>query len=268
MFPHRGNIADLCNSLFSMGLNSETRYFVLWISSIGWIGQLTTIGNYGKIYTNNLHFRSLICTHAKSLPVITESPWTIPCFEIYSVHKDSKLDPTKLIKQKKVLKSLKIRQDILTLIPWSVIFVATSYRVCNYKSVSGRIFGLYSEHLSAAFRGIGFIRSQTRRSSTKSTIAEANISPDPFSSALVNDQLLIDWNVPAMLLSFHVEWTVRNYRKEDLFTMFCFFAPVTRNSVQAMCTMFSRKDFSRLFDGLLIIFTRKTNAEPRYVWLR
>ena len=30
MFPHRGNIADLCNSLFPMGLrNTETRYFVL-----------------------------------------------------------------------------------------------------------------------------------------------------------------------------------------------------------------------------------------------
>ena len=64
-----------------------------------------------------------------------------------------------------------------------------------------------------------------------------------------------------MLLSIHVE--VRDYRKEDLFTMFCFFAPVTRHSVQTMCTMFSRKDFFRLFDGLLIISTRKTNAEPR-----
>ena len=31
MFPHRGNIADLCNSLFPIGLrNTETRYFVLW----------------------------------------------------------------------------------------------------------------------------------------------------------------------------------------------------------------------------------------------
>ena len=30
MFPHRGNIADLFNSLFPMGLrNTETRYFVL-----------------------------------------------------------------------------------------------------------------------------------------------------------------------------------------------------------------------------------------------
>ena len=30
-----------------------------------------------------------------------------------------------------------------------------------------------------------------------------------------------------------------------------------------MCTMFSRKDVFRLFGGLLRIYTRKTNAEPR-----
>ena len=42
--------------------------------------------------------------------------------------------------------------------------------------------------------------------------------------------------------------------------MFCYFAPVTRHSFQAMCTVFSRKD---LFDGLLRISTRKANAEPR-----
>ena len=45
--------------------------------------------------------------------------------------------------------------------------------------------------------------------------------------------------------------------------MFCYFVPVTRHSFQAMCTLFSRKDFFRLFDGLLRISTRKTNAEPR-----
>ena len=45
--------------------------------------------------------------------------------------------------------------------------------------------------------------------------------------------------------------------------MFGYFAPVTRHSFQAMCTVFSRKDFSKLFDGLLRISTRKTNAEPR-----
>ena len=45
--------------------------------------------------------------------------------------------------------------------------------------------------------------------------------------------------------------------------MFCYFALVTRHSFQAMCTMFSRKDFFRLFDGRLTISTRKTNVEPR-----
>ena len=45
--------------------------------------------------------------------------------------------------------------------------------------------------------------------------------------------------------------------------MFCYFAPVTRHSFQAMCTMFSRKDVFRLFDGRLRISTRKPNVEPR-----
>ena len=45
--------------------------------------------------------------------------------------------------------------------------------------------------------------------------------------------------------------------------MICYFAPVTRHSFQAMCTMFSREDFFRLFDGRLRISTRKTNAESR-----
>ena len=43
------------------------------------------------------------------------------------------------------------------------------------KSVSGPIFGLCSEHSSVVFRGIGFIRFQTRRNATTSTIAEANM---------------------------------------------------------------------------------------------
>ena len=41
------------------------------------------------------------------------------------------------------------------------------------KSVSAPILGLCSENLSVVVRGIGFIRSQTRRSATTSTIAEA-----------------------------------------------------------------------------------------------
>ena len=38
---------------------------------------------------------------------------------------------------------------------------------------------------------------------------------------------------------------------------------LTRHGFQATCTVFSRKDFSKLFDGLRRISTRKTNAEPR-----
>ena len=56
-----------------------------------------------------------------------------------------------------------------------------------------------------------------------------------------------------------------DYWKEDLLTMFSYCAPVIRHSVQTMCTMFSRKDFFRLFGGLLRISTRKTNAEARYL---
>ena len=62
---------------------------------------------------------------------------------------------------------------------------------------------------------------------------------------------------------FHVESTVWGYWKEDLLTMFCYFAPVIRHSVQTMCTMFSRKDFFRLLGGLLRTSTREINTEPR-----
>ena len=122
------------------------------------------------------------------------------------------------------------------------------------KSVCDPIFGLCSEHLSVVLRGIGFIRFQTRPNATTSTIAEANI---------------------VITRSFFVRSRQRSttyrlkrssdYWKEDLLTMFCYFVPVIRHSVQTMCTMFSRKDFFRLFGGLLRISTRKTNAaaEPR-----
>ena len=59
-----------------------------------------------------------------------------------------------------------------------------------------------------------------------------------------------------------------DYWKEDLLTMFCYFVPVIRHSVQTMCTMFSRKDFFRLFGGLLRISTRKTNAAAEHRCLR
>ena len=66
-----------------------------------------------------------------------------------------------------------------------------------------------------------------------------------------------------LLLHLEAKLTVWDYWKEDLLTMFCYFAPVIRHSVQTMCTMLSRKDFFRLFGGLLRISTGKTNAEPR-----
>ena len=69
------------------------------------------------------------------------------------------------------------------------------------------------------------------------------------------------------MFQLHVESTVFDYWKEDLLTMFCYLAPVIRHSVQTMCTMFSRKDFFRLFGGLLRISTKKTNAEPRCLTL-
>ena len=109
--------------------------------------------------------------------------------------------------------------------------------------------------------GFGFIRFQSRRNTTASTIAEANIVITrsfffpPLSSTI--DYLSTE------TFQFHVESTVWDYWKEDLLTMFCYFAPVIRHSVQTMCTMFSRTDVFRLFGGLLRISTRKTNAEPR-----
>ena len=128
------------------------------------------------------------------------------------------------------------------------------------KSVSGPTFGLYSEHLSVVFRDIGFIRSQTRRSSTTSTIAEANI--DITRSIFVRSRQRS--TTYRLKRSSNVAlFPCGSSRLQDLFKMFCFFAPVTRHSVQTMCAMFSRKDFFRLFDGLLIISIRKTNAEPR-----
>ena len=47
--------------------------------------------------------------------------------------------------------------------------------------------------------------------------------------------------------------------------MFCYFAPVTRHSFQAMCTVFSRRDFLRLFD--CSEFSPKKPMLNRDVWL-
>ena len=102
-------------------------------------------------------------------------------------------------------------------------------------------------------------RFYTISNSTTSTIAEANID--------ITRSIFVRFRERStayrLKRSSSIESTVRDYRREDWFTMFCNFAPVTRHSVQTMCTMFSRKDVFRLFDGLLRISTRKTNAEPR-----
>jgi len=124
--------------------------------------------------------------------------------------------------------------------------------------VSGPIFELFSENISVVVRGIGFIWSQTRRNATTSTLTKGNI--DITRSISVRSR---QRSTAYRLKHCSSMWSQQYYRKEDLFTIFCDFSPVTRHSVQTMCTMFSTKDFFRLFDGLLRISTRKTNAEPR-----
>ena len=128
------------------------------------------------------------------------------------------------------------------------------------KSVSGPIFGLCSEHLSVVLRGIGFIRFQTQQNATTSTIAETNIVITR-SFFVRSRQRSTTYRVKRSSSMWSQQCGVTG--KKDLLTMFCYFAPVIRHSVQTMCTMFSRKDFFRLLGGLLRISTRKTNAEPR-----
>ena len=109
--------------------------------------------------------------------------------------------------------------------------------------MSGPIFGLCSEHLSVVFRDIGFIRSHPIHFRPLSSTIDY-LSIETFQQRCSRQQFAI---------------TVRGF----ILQCSCYFAPVTRHSVQTMCTMFSRKDFLRMFDGLLRISTRKTNAEPR-----
>ena len=88
-----------------------------------------------------------------------------------------------------------------------------------------------------------------------------SLSPDPFSFTLTST---VDY-LSTETFKFHVESTVWDYWKEHLpynVLLFCS-SNQAQTSVQTMCTMFSRKDFFRLFGGLLRISTRKTNAEPR-----
>ena len=110
--------------------------------------------------------------------------------------------------------------------------------------------------------GVSDLRSQTRRNSTTSTIAEANI--DITRSIFVRSRQPSTTYRLKRSSNFSI-WSQQFAITVRGFILQCswYFAPVTRHSVQTMCTMFSRKDFLRMFDGLLRISTRKTNAEPR-----
>ena len=103
----------------------------------------------------------------------------------------------------------------------------SSLKRSSYLSSSGPIFALCSEHLSVVFRGIGFIRFQTRRNATTSAIAEANFDITRF-ICVRSRQRSTTYRLKTS--QFYEESTVRDYRKEDLFTMFCFFALGTRDS--------------------------------------
>ena len=108
------------------------------------------------------------------------------------------------------------------------------------------------------FRGIGFIRFQTRRNATTSKIAEANI--DITRSIFVRSR---QRSTTYRLKRSDSTWSQQFAGKRICLQCCTIFPPVTRHSVQQMCTMFSRKDFFRLFGGLLRVSFRKTNAEPR-----
>ena len=65
-----------------------------------------------------------------------------------------------------------------------------------------------------------------------------------------------------------MDWTVGDYRWEDLFTMFCYFAPVTRHSFQAMYTVFSRKEVVLSCLTVCSEFPPEKPTLNRDVWLR
>ena len=72
MFPHRGIVADLCNSLFPMGLrNTETRYFVLCFknsfnSALRWFGMCIILLRRVLLYSALFYER---CNQSESAAV-------------------------------------------------------------------------------------------------------------------------------------------------------------------------------------------------------
>ena len=87
----------------------------------------------------------------------------------------------------------------------------------------------------------------------------------PLSSTI--DYLSIETFQQRCTLSMWSQQFTITYSKSVYLQCSCYFAPVARHSIQTMCTMFSRKDFLRMFDGLLRTSTRKTNVEPRCLTL-
>ena len=129
------------------------------------------------------------------------------------------------------------------------------------KSVSGPIFGLCSEHLSVVLRDIGFIRFQTRRNATTSTIAEANIVITRY-FFVRSRQRSTTYRLKRSSSMWSQQWGTKLLERGFAYNvlLFCSSNKAQRsNNVHDV----SRKDFFRLLGGLLRISTRKTNAEPR-----
>ena len=103
------------------------------------------------------------------------------------------------------------------------------------KSVSGPIFGfLFGTFIGSTSRYRFYtISDSTKRYYVDDSRGQYRYHPilfPPLSSTI--DYLSTE------TFQFHVESTVWDYWKEDLLTMFCYFAPVIKHSVQTMCTMF------------------------------
>ena len=119
-----------------------------------------------------------------------------------------------------------------------------------------------------------FIRSSTKINASRSTIAEANLD-DTRSIFVRSRERSTTYRVKRSSdIAFFpcgavcMDWTVGDYRWEDLFTMFCYFAPVTRHSFQAMYTVFSRKEVVLSCLTVCSEFPPEKPTLNRDVWLR
>ena len=80
--------------------------------------------------------------------------------------------------------------------------------------------------------------------------------PDPFLPALVNDRSHLRLKHSSDVAFFPCGVNSSRLQVRGFVYNVCYFAPVTRHSFQAMSTVFSSKDFFRLFEGLLRLSTR------------